>query len=82
MAMKQRQIESACSHLYTYVLRELLPASASLLGKTVTRLCKEPRFLFMERLVTVKAVSTHVLNETKVLWYFPEKGKKYLQEAD
>lgn len=44
MAMKERQIESACSHLCTYVLRESLPASASLLGKTVTRLCKIPDF--------------------------------------
>lgn len=82
MAMKQRQIESACSHLCTYVLRESLPASASLLGKTVNKAVQDPRFLFMEGLVTVKAVSIHVLNEIKVIWHFSEKGKKYIQEAD
>lgn len=51
-------------------------------GKNSNKAVQDPRFLFMERLVTVKAVSIHVLNETKVIWYFSEKGKKYLQEAD
>lgn len=37
-------------------------------GKNSNKAVQDPRFLFMERLVTVKAVFIHVLNETKVIW--------------
>lgn len=50
-------------------------------GKNSNRAVQDPRFLFMERFVTVKAVSIHVVNETRVIWFFLEKGKRYLQEA-
>lgn len=61
-----------------YALREPLPASASLLGARLTGLCKTSDFYFMERLVTVKAVSIHVLNENKGNSVFPSKMKKVL----
>jgi len=45
-------------------------------GSKSNRLCKILDFCFMGRLVTVKAVSVHVLNENEGNEVFPSKMKK------